>query len=203
MSRILLSLILFLACACSQAAQTILIVGDSLSAGFGIAQDQSWPMLLAGRLAAESYPYAVINISISGETTSGGLSRLDPALRQYRPAIVVIALGANDGLRGLPLEQMRGNLRAMIRQSQAHHAQVLLVGMRLPPNYGVDYTQEFQQVFTDLSRQHKAALVPFLFAGFAAQRDAFQNDGLHPTAATQPRLLDNVWAGLQPLLRKP
>lgn len=204
MSRILFSLILFVACAaCSQAAQTILIVGDSLSAGFGIAQEQSWPVLLAGRLTAERYPYAVVNISISGETTRGGLSRLDPALRQHRPEIVIIALGANDGLRGLPLEQLRGNLRAMIQRSQASHAQVLLIGMQLPPNYGIDYTRKFQQVFAELSRRHKTALVPFLFAGFAAQRDAFQNDGLHPTAAAQSKLLDNVWSGLQPLLRKP
>ncbi|MDD5176979.1 MAG: arylesterase [Sterolibacterium sp.] len=203
MSKILLSLILLVVCACSQAAQTILLVGDSLSAGFGIAQEQSWPVLLSKRLAAERYPYTLVNISISGETTSGGLSRLTPALQQHRPKVVIIALGANDGLRGLSLEQMRGNLREMIQQSQTNRARVLLVGMQLPPNYGIDYARNFQHVFAEISRQHKIALVPFLFAGFAAQRDAFQNDGLHPTAATQAKLLDNVWGGLQPLLKKP
>lgn len=160
-------------------------------------------MLLADRLAAEQRPQTVINISISGETSSGGLSRLGPALRQHQPEIVIIALGANDGLRGLSLEQMRQNLDTMIQQSRAAHAQVVLLGMRLPPNYGLDYTRQFQQVFVDLARQRQTALLPFMFAGFAERRDAFQNDGLHPTAAVQPLLLDNVWRVLRPLLRKP
>ena len=192
-----------IACASSQAAPTILIVGDSLSAGFGIPQQQSWPVLLAKRLVNEHRPQTVINISISGETSSGGLSRLGPALRQHQPEIVIIALGANDGLRGLSLEQMRDNLGAMIQQSQAAHAQVVLLGMQLPPNYGLEYTRQFQQVFVELARRHKTALLPFMFAGFAERRDAFQNDGLHPTAAVQPLLLNNVWRVLQPLLRKP
>lgn len=189
-------------CAASQAAPVILVLGDSISAGFGIAQEQSWPALLGQRLQAGSYPYAVANISISGETTRGGLSRLGPALKQHRPEIVIIALGANDGLRGLPLEQMRDNLRAMIKLSQAGRARVLLLGMRLPPNYGIEYTRKFQQIYSDIARQHKIALLPFLFDGFAERPDAFQYDGLHPTAATQALLLDNVWRRLQPLLRK-
>lgn len=204
MSRFFSVFLLLLFCAGANAApQSILISGDSLSAGYGIPQAQSWPALLAKRLTQEGYPYDVANISISGETTSGGLARLAPALRQHRPALVIIALGANDGLRGLPLAQMRENLRSMIRQSQAAQARVLLIGMQLPPNYGNDYTREFQQAFTELARQHKTALLPFLFAGFASERDAFQNDGLHPTAATQMRILDNVWHELRPLLKKP
>lgn len=194
---------MFIAANLAEAAPNILVVGDSLSAGFGIAIEQSWPVLLGKRLQENHYPHIVTNISISGETTSGGLSRLGPALAQYKPAIVIIALGANDGLRGLPLEQMRDNLRNMVRQCQARHARVLLIGMKLPPNYGPDYAQKFQQAYVEVARQHKIPLVPFLFAGFAEQREAFQNDGLHPTAATQPLLLDNVWHGLQPLLKKP
>ncbi|MCX7175220.1 MAG: arylesterase [Proteobacteria bacterium] len=193
---------LSIACAASPQAKSILILGDSLSAGFGIAQQQSWPALLEQRLKTQGYPYRVANISISGETTSGGLSRLAPALRQHRPEIVVVALGANDGLRGLPLEQMRDNLNAIVQLGKASHARVLLLGMQLPPNYGIDYTRNFRQTYTDLARQHKVALEPFLFEGFADQRDAFQNDGLHPTAASQALMLDNVWHGLQPLLRK-
>ena len=179
----------------------ILIVGDSLSAGHRIAIEQSWPALLVKKLQAEHYPYSVANISVSGETTQGGLARLAPALKQHRPAIVIVELGANDGLRGLALEQMRDNLRSMVKQSQDIHARVLLVGMRLPPNYGQDYEHKFEQVYAELARQQKIPLVPFLFEGFAERRDAFI-DGLHPTAATQPLLLDNVWRGLQPLLRK-
>ena len=211
MSRILSAIFLFLVTLAApvNAAPTpvpaplIVIVGDSLSAGYGIGKEQSWPALLAKRLEAERYPHAVANISISGETSSGGLSRLAPTLKQQHPSVVIIALGANDGLRGLPVEQMRSNLAAMIRQSQAEHARVLLVGMRLPPNYGVEYEEQFNQAYADLARQFKVPLLPFLFAGFAERRDAFQNDGLHPTAATQPLLLDNVWSKLQPLLKKP
>lgn len=179
-----------------------MILGDSLSAGFGIAQQQSWPSLLEQRLKTQGYPYRVANISISGETTRGGLSRLAPVLKQHRPEIVVVALGANDGLRGLPLAQMRDNLSAIVQLSKTSHARVLLLGMQLPPNYGVDYTRQFRQIYPDLARRHKVALEPFLFDGFADQREAFQNDGLHPTAASQAQMLDNVWRGLQPLLRK-
>lgn len=198
---------MFCACACtstvSHAGQTVLVFGDSLSAGFGISQAQSWPTLLAQRLSKEHYPYQIANASISGETSSGGASRLGPALQQFKPAIVIIALGANDGLRGLSLEQMRANLDTMIRLCQANRAKVMLVGIKLPPNYGMKYTEDFAKVYADLAREHHIALLPFLFAGFAGNRDAFQDDGLHPTAATQPLLLDNVWRILKPLLKKP
>lgn len=183
-------------------AKVILILGDSLSAGFGIAQQQSWPALLELRLTTQGYAYGVANISISGETTRGGLSRLPLALKQHNPAIVIIALGANDGLRGLPLEQMHENLRTMIQQCKETHAKVLLVGMQLPPNYGAEYTRKFRETFSDLARQQKIALEPFLFAGFADRQEAFQNDGIHPTAKTQTLMLDNVWRSLQPLLMK-
>jgi len=190
------------ACAAGPQGKTILILGDSLSAGFGIAQQQSWPTLLDQRLRSQGYPYRVANVSISGETTRGGLSRLPAALKQQQPEVVVVALGANDGLRGLPLDQMRDNLNAIIRLSKDSQARVLLLGMQLPPNYGIDYTRKFRQIYADLARQHKVALQPFFFAGFADSRDSFQSDGLHPTAAAQPAVLDNVWHGLQPLLRK-
>lgn len=180
----------------------ILIAGDSLSAGYGIPREKSWPALLAQRLRAERFPHTVVNISITGETTQGGLSRLPAALRQHRPAIVVVELGANDGLRGLALEQMRDNLRSMIRQSREAHAQVLLIGMKLPPNYGSEYGKKFAAVYAELAREEKTALVPFLFEGFAERREAFI-DGLHPTAETQPALLDTIWPALRPLLRKP
>lgn len=184
-------------------APKILILGDSLSAGYGIGKEQSWPALLAQRLREEAYPHQIVNISISGETTRGGLSRLDKALAEQRPAIVILALGANDGLRGLPIAQMRDNLAAMIRQSQARQARVLLVGMRLPPNYGVDYETQFAAAYAELAKQYKVALLPFLFAGFAEQRAAFQADGLHPAAASQPLMQENVWRALQPILKRP
>ena len=182
--------------------RSILIAGDSLSAAHGIAVERGWPVLLEQRLHTGNHPYRVINISVSGETTQGGLTRLAPALRQHRPAIVVIELGANDGLRGLPLERMRDNLLDMIRQSRAIQARVLLIGMKVPPNYGADYARKFHEVYVDVAHKTGVPLVPFLFEGFAEDRAAFI-DGLHPTAATQPRLLDNIWPGLQPLLRKP
>ena len=177
--------------------------GDSLSAAYGLRQQDGWVALLQQRLQQQRVDYNVVNASISGETTSGGLSRLAPALRQFQPAIVIIELGANDGLRGLSLKQMRANLDEMIRLCQDSRAQVVLVGIRLPPNYGLSYTAQFAAVYADLGRRHKTALVPFLFEGFAGNRDAFQEDGLHPTAATQPLLLANVWRALLPLLRKP
>lgn len=205
MSRALLGIVIFIvttACAAGAQGKSILILGDSLSAGFGIARQQSWPTLLDHRLRSQGYPYRVANVSISGETTRGGLSRLPAALKDQQPEVVVVALGANDGLRGLPLDQMRDNLNAIIRLSKDSHARVLLLGMQLPPNYGIDYTRKFKQIYADLARQHKVALQPFFFAGFADKRDSFQSDGLHPTAAAQPAVLDNVWHGLQPLLRK-
>ncbi len=179
----------------------ILIVGDSLSAGYGLAQDQSWPALLAKRLDERSLPFHVANASISGETTRGGLARMDDALLQFRPAVVIVALGANDGLRGLPLDRMAANLRDMVRKAQTRRARVLLVGMRLPPNYGPDYTAGFERIYEEVARETKVPLVPFMLAGFAEKRESFLADGIHPAARAQPLVLENIWPTLQPLLR--
>jgi len=179
----------------------VLIFGDSLSAGYGLAREQSWPSLLDLRLTREKRPYRVVNASISGETTAGGRSRLDDALHRFKPAVVVIALGANDGLRGLSLAAMRANLAAMVRTAKGSGARVLLAGMKLPPNYGSDYVIEFERSFATVARQEKCALLPFLLEPVATDPAAFQADGLHPVAAAQPLVLDHVWKALAPLLR--
>ena len=177
--------------------------GDSLSAGYGIARPAAWPSLLETRLKDSGYSHTVVNASISGETTAGGRSRLPAALKQHQPGIIIIELGANDGLRGLPVASMRDNLNAMIRSSQQAGARVMIIGMRIPPNYGRDYTEKFAATFSELAKEHKTALVPFLFEGFALRADAFQPDRLHPTAASQPLMLDTIWKQLKPLLKKP
>ena len=203
-------LVIILWSACLQAAPNtpaipatpvILVLGDSLSAGYGIGKEQSWPSLLARRLQEKRLPQRVVNISISGETTAGGRSRLAAALKEHRPQIVLLELGANDGLRGLPLEQMQDNLAAMIQLSQQQGARVLLIGMRLPPNYGPDYTTQFEQIFRDLSQQQKTAFLPFLLQPIAMDDRAFQADRLHPVASAQPKLRDHVWPALVPLLK--
>ena len=183
-------------------SRTLLVLGDSLSAEYGLARDTGWVKLLERRLqqAQGGEQYSVVNASISGETTSGGRTRLPALLRQHRPAIVVIELGANDGLRGLPLATMQANLRAMIDASRAAGARVLLVGMRIPPNYGRDYAERFHQSFIDLARDRKVALAPFLLDGIAEDLTLFQPDRIHPNERAQPRLLDNVWPALAPLL---
>ena len=175
-------------------------MGDSLSAGFGLRPEEAWPSLLARRLTEKRLDYSVANLSISGETTAGGRSRLSAALRQQSPAVVIIALGANDGLRGLPLTQMRDNLNAMIESSRAAGARVLIAGMRLPPNYG-PYADEFAGVFADLARRHQVALLPFLLEPVAGRPRLFQADNLHPVAEAQPLILDHVWPALAPLLK--
>jgi acyl-CoA thioesterase-1 len=185
----------------AQAAGNILIVGDSLSAGYGLGQGQSWPALLDRRLKEQRLDYSVVNASISGDTTAGGRNRIEAALAQSHPAIVIIALGGNDGLRGLPVPAMRDNLRAMIKAGQERKARVVLVGMKLPPNYGADYTQSFERAYAELARQHKTALVPFLLNGVAEKRELFQADNIHPAAEAQAAMLDNVWKVLRPLLR--
>jgi acyl-CoA thioesterase-1 len=179
----------------------ILIFGDSLSAGYGIQQNQSWPALLNDRLTATHRPYTVINASISGETTAGGLSRLPAELRRSHPTVLVIALGANDGLRGLPANEIRDNLRKMIQLAKAAGIRILLIGMKLPTNYGPDYTARFEQVFRDLAKSERVGLLPFLLAPVALDRLAFQSDGLHPTAAAQTKLLEHIWPALDPLLK--
>jgi acyl-CoA thioesterase-1 len=180
--------------------KTILVYGDSLSAAYGLAEKRGWVALLAERLKRERFDYSVVNASISGETTAGGLSRLPKALAQHKPAVLVLALGANDGLRGLPVAEMKKNLSAMIEQAQKARARVLLVGIRMPPNYGPEYTREFEAAFAELARRHKAALVPYLFDGMGEDLTKFQPDRIHPSEAAQPLLLDNVWKGLKPLL---
>lgn len=185
----------------AQAAGNILVVGDSISAGYGLAQGQSWPSLLEKRLREQRLDYSVVNASISGDTTAGGRSRIGAALDQARPAVVIIALGGNDGLRGLPVAALRDNLHAMIEAARARKARVVLAGMKLPPNYGPDYTRAFEQSYAELARRHKAALVPFLLDGVAEKRELFQPDGIHPVAEAQPQILDNVWKVLKPQLK--
>ena len=183
------------------AAPAILIFGDSLSAGYGIGIEQSWPALLAKRLEDKHLHYTVSNASISGETTAGGRTRFAETLKRVQPEVVVIALGANDGLRGLPVLQMRMNLIAMIKAAKTKQARVLLVGMQLPPNYGPDYARKFNDSFATVARAEKVPLLPFLLEPLGTTFDNFQADGLHPNAAAQPKLLDHVWPALKPLLR--
>jgi acyl-CoA thioesterase-1 len=183
------------------AAPAILIFGDSLSAGYGIGIEQSWPALLAKRLEDNRLRYTVSNASISGETTAGGRSRFAATLTQVQPAVIVIALGANDGLRGLPVTQMRDNLEAMIQSAKAKKARVLLIGMKLPPNYGPNYATQFDQSFVQISKREKVPLLPFLLEPLGSSLDNFQADGMHPNAAAQPKILDHVWPALKPLLK--
>ena len=182
-------------------AGTVLVWGDSLSAGYGLRPQQSWPALLAERISAARLPHKVVNASISGETTAGGLARLPAALETHKPSVVVIELGANDGLRGLPVKAMATNLQAMVDASRKAGAQVLLVGMHMPPNYGPEYTSRFEAAYRDIARANRLRLVPFMMEGFADQPGYFQADGLHPVAAAQPLILDTIWRELKPLLR--
>lgn len=184
----------------ASAQPVILVLGDSLSAEYGLPRGTGWVQLLSDRLRGNGSNYTVVNASISGETTSGGRTRLPALLTRHRPAIVVIELGANDGLRGLPLPTMRDNLAAMVKASQAAGATVLLVGIRVPPNYGRDYAERFHQVYADLARDLRTALAPFLLDGFADAQDMFQSDRIHPGEKAQARMLANVWPHLQPLL---
>jgi acyl-CoA thioesterase-1 len=201
--RLLALFVLMVASAAARAeAPVILVFGDSISAGYGLPLDQGWVELLKTRLKSQGYGYQVVNASVSGETTAGGLARLPRALELHHPRIVILELGGNDGLRGLPVSQMRENLTQMIALSTAGGAQVLLLGMRMPPNYGPDYTKQFATVFSDLAAAKKTALVPFLLTDIALSPTLLQDDNIHPNAQGQPILLDNVWPALKPLLRK-
>ena len=184
------------------AEKSILVFGDSLSAAYGLARAQGWVALLENRLKRERVDYSVVNASISGETSAEGRARIDAALAKSRPAIVILELGANDGLRGLPLAPMKANLGAIIERSRAAGARVLLVGMKLPPNYGPQYTTQFEQAFAELAKRYKVAFLPFLLEGFADKREMFQPDNIHPTAAAQPLIEERVWKALRPLLTK-
>jgi acyl-CoA thioesterase-1 len=191
------------AMAAAPKAPLILVVGDSISAEYGLARGQGWVALLAQRLTEKKLAQQVQNASISGDTTSGGLARLPALLSQHKPAIVIIELGGNDALRGLPLASSRANLRAMVQAAKAAGAKVLLLGMQVPPNYGASYQREFAAMFEQVASQDKAALVPFLLKGIADQADAqawFQPDRIHPLARAHPLMLELVWQGLKPLL---
>lgn len=181
-------------------AGTLLVLGDSISAAFGLDTRQGWVSLLEQRLAAEGFAYRVVNASVSGDTSAGGLARLPTLLAEHRPQLVIVELGGNDGLRGQAPAQLQQNLAAMVQQSQKVGAKVLILGMQLPPNYGVRYTTAFADVFPKVANQTGAALVPFLLEGVGGVPALMQDDGIHPGAAAQAQLLDNVWLSLKPLL---
>ncbi len=202
MKRLFILWVLGLA-AFSARAQTpaILVFGDSISAGYGLPQvEQGWVELLRAKLKQEGYETPVVNASVSGETTAGGLSRLPRALGLHHPQIVILELGGNDGLRALPVDQMRANLDKMIDLSLTAGAKVLLLGMRMPPNYGPQYTEQFGRAFTDVAHEKKIALLPFLLTDIALSPNLIQADGIHPNELGQPKLLANVWPVLKPLL---
>lgn len=199
--RCFLAICLWAASSLAVAAPTVLVMGDSLSAAYGIATDEGWVALLQRRLAEAGYPHTVVNASISGETTDGGLRRLPRQLSRHQPAVVILELGANNGLRGQPPARMRRELTEMVDAAQAAGARVLLLGMHIPPNYGPQYTQEFHDSFAQVARATGAALVPFFLEPIALDEDLFLDDRIHPNAAAQPALLDHVWPALAPLLQ--
>ena len=203
MKRFLALFVLIVASASARAeAPVILVFGDSISAGYGLPLEQGWVELLKTRLQSQGYGYQVVNASVSGETTAGGLARLPRALELHHPKIVILELGGNDGLRALPIAQMRANLTQMVTLATAIGANVLLLGMRMPPNYGPEYTKQFALVFSDLASEKKIPSVPFLLNDIALSPNLLQSDDIHPNALGQPILLDNVWPVLKPLLRK-
>jgi acyl-CoA thioesterase-1 len=182
--------------------KTVLVYGDSLSAAYGMPEQRGWVALLAERLKREHPDYSVANASISGETTAGGVARFAKVLERTKPAIVILELGANDGLRGLPVAAMKKNLTAMVEQAQKAGAKVLIVGIRMPPNYGEAYTQGFERAFAEVAKAQHTALLPYLFEGFGEKLELFQADRIHPTEAAQARVLNNVWTKLAPQLSK-
>jgi acyl-CoA thioesterase-1 len=184
------------------ATKAILVLGDSLSAAYGIAAARGWVALLGERVARERPDYRVVNASVSGETSAGGRARIAGELARHRPAVVVVELGGNDGLRGLTPAQMKDNLAAIVSSAQQAGARVLLVGMKVPPNYGPEYAERFERVFVEVQKRYRTALVPFLLEGFAERRELFQGDGIHPTEEAQPLILERVWPALAPLLKK-
>jgi acyl-CoA thioesterase-1 len=200
---VLLLLVCTLPAMAAPAPKTILLLGDSLSAAHNIPLDAGWPALLQARLTQMRPEYRLVNASISGETTSAGLSRLPALLGQYHPAVVMLELGANDGLRGLPLSEIRQNLAMMVKQCDESGAKVLLLGIELPVNYGPQYRDGLRAIYVELAKENHAALVPFLLQGIALHPELMQEDGLHPTAAAQPRVLQNVWPKLMELVARP
>lgn len=206
MNRLFVLVILLISSAAPAAdapsAPSLLVFGDSISAGYGIRVEQGWVALLQAKLKREGYGYQVINASVSGETTAGGLARLPRALALHHPQVVVLELGGNDGLRALPIGQMRDNLTRMSETARAAGARVLLLGMRIPPNYGPQYTEQFRMAFGDLARAAGLPLVPFLLNDIALNPALMQADGIHPNVEGQPRLLENVWPELKGLIHK-
>lgn len=208
---LLLLLPAFSAAVCAQSTVTpraafpapnIVVYGDSLSAGYGLRQGAAWPGLLQERLKQNKFNYNVVNASISGETSAGGAARIGATMRDAKPAVLVLALGANDGLRGLPVAQLRDNLASIVKAAKGGNSKVLIAGMRMPPNYGPQYTEQFQRSFADLAKEQRLALLPFLLEGMAQRPELFQQDQLHPTEQAQQLILENVWKILLPLLKK-
>ena len=193
-------LLVMTAVAPAHAARTILVFGDSLSAGYGLPQGSGWVSLLEHRLKRDRLDYTVVNASISGETTLGGRNRIVATLTEHQPVVVIVQLGGNDGLRGNSIEQTRRNLIAIVEASRKSGAKVLLVGMRIPPNYGQVYRRRFEALFAEVARQQNASLVPFMLQGFADKREWFQSDGIHPAVEAQPLILDNIYRRLRALL---
>jgi acyl-CoA thioesterase-1 len=189
-------------CAAASPAATLLVLGDSLSAGYGVPVDKGWVALLARRLGARECPWQVVNASISGDTTSGGAARLPAALRTHSPDVVVLELGGNDALRGQPLDLVRANLERMIRIAREAGSELLLLGMRVPPNYGPVYSEGFESVYRELHERHELAFVPFFLERVALDPALMQDDGIHPTTAAQPLMLETVWPVLAPLLQR-
>lgn len=201
MFKLFCTALLFTVTAAAQAA-TLLVFGDSLSSAYGIGPREGWVTLMEERLKQKKFDYNVVNASISGETTSGGATRIDEALARTKPGLVIVALGGNDGLRGLAASQIQANLTRIVETARRRGARVLLLGIRMPPNYGPQYVREFEAVYTEVARRQKVPLVPFMLQGVAGERDMMQPDNIHPTAAAQPVILETVWKGLQPLLEK-
>ena len=206
MRRALLAFTLLLAAGAASARpdpSALLVWGDSLSSAFGIPVEAGWVKLLQKRLDERGYPYVVVNGSVTGETTAGGRARLADALHRHRPGVVLIELGGNDGLRGLPVKAMRDNLAAMVKVSRQSGARVALFEMRMPPNYGQTYRAAYQKAFNTVARQQKVTLVPFFLATLIDHKELFQDDGIHPRAEAQPKVLDAVWPSIEPLLGPP
>lgn len=200
MKRVLLICAWLIFSLSAQAAPKIMVFGDSLSAGYGLPQNTGWVTLLQKYVEQSGLDYEVVNASISGETTQGGRYRINEALKKYAPKLVILELGANDGLRGLPIAAMRENLEAIIQACRKNNASILLIGMQLPPNYGPDYTQKFQAVYSKLGEKHHVALVPSMFKELLGKPGMFQADGLHPDLPAQPIIAGNIWRKLEPLL---
>lgn len=196
---LLLSIIVF-GSAVGEKPPVVLVLGDSLSAAYGLAVDQGWVNLLQQKLTQSGYPHQVVNASVSGDTTSNGLTRIERALKAHEPDIVIVELGGNDGLRAQPIPMIRGNLEKIIERSRATGAKIIITGMRLPPNYGSTYVDQFEAIYPDLASRHGSVLVPFFMAGVATRPELMQPDGVHPTARAQEILLENVWPYLQPQL---